>query len=325
MELFSPFGGLIYVISPQNGGELKLTMSNIVESPLIDLTLPETIDDWERRKHAPGLWSELAGKHIIFTTPSKCVQHLSAQECADVLNFWDRVVETHHDLRSTSVLDYKRERLVNDIQPMVGYMHAGYPIVTHLDCCESSHNECIFDVNKLKANGNWGVFHEIGHNMQRTEWTFAEAVEVTVNLFSMHAFYVLLDKNVTKQKWLLDKSKQFEKYFSEPGGPTFNNWKTNLGMALVTFAMLIKHFEWKSMYEFMKEYEKDIRDKNNLPQNNQDKIDQWVLRYSKIVGKNIKPHFLMFGLPVTDKYDQILQDLEPWIVESDKKADHFFQ
>jgi len=263
-------------------------MSNIVESPLIDLTLPETIDDWERRKHAPGLWSELAGKHIIFTTPSKCVQHLSAQECIDVLNFWDRVVETHHDLRSTSVLDYKRERLVNDIQPMVGYMHAGYPIVTHLDCCESSHNECIFDVNKLKANGNWGVFHEIGHNMQRTEWTFAEAVEVTVNLFSMHAFYVLLDKNVTKQKWLLDKSKQFEKYFSEPGGPTFNNWKTNLGMALV-------------------------------------KIDQWVLRYSKIVGKNIKPHFLMFGLPVTDKYDQILQDLEPWIVESDKKADHFFQ
>jgi hypothetical protein len=322
LVLSSPFGGLIYLISPENGGQINFTMNNIVESPFIDLTQPNTVNDWERRKNASGLWAELAGENIIFTTPSKCIRHLSLKQCVDVLNFWDRVCETHHNLRSTNVKDYKRERVVNDIQPSCGYMHSGYPIVTHLDCCEPSNDQCIFDVNKLQEKGNWGLFHELGHNMQRSEWTFEAATEVTVNLFSMHAFQVIIGKNVNEQKWLLGHYNDFDRYFSKQ--PTYTNWKSNYGMALVTFAILIKHFGWPTMYDFMKLYEKDIQNGVNLPKSDQDKIDQWVLRYSKIVSKNIKPHFLMFGLPVTNKYDDELKHLEPWLVESEKKAANFF-
>jgi len=52
-------------------------------------------------------------------------------------------------------------------------MHAGYPVVTHLDICnDKSCAEYIFDIKNLKNGGCWGLFHEFGHNMQRDEWTF---------------------------------------------------------------------------------------------------------------------------------------------------------
>lgn len=41
-------------------------------------------------------------------------------------------------------------------------MHSGYPIMTHLDCCQKDYDGCIFDIKKLMKNGNWGMFHELG-------------------------------------------------------------------------------------------------------------------------------------------------------------------
>ena len=102
----------------------------------------------------------MAGENIIFTTPSDCIRHIDNP--AEVLKFWDAVVRTHHECRGTNVKSQRRERIVNDKQPSAGYMHSGYPIVTHLDCCEKTCPECIFDLEKLKKDGNWGLFHELG-------------------------------------------------------------------------------------------------------------------------------------------------------------------
>ena len=64
--------------------------------------------------------------------------------------------------------------------------------------------------------------------MQRDEWTFDGSVEVTVNLFSMHAFHCLLDKHVTKQQWLRDQYNNFSKYFSKE--PNYNDWQNDFGI-----------------------------------------------------------------------------------------------
>ena len=136
--------------------------------------------------------------------------------------------------------------------------------------------------------------------MQREEWTFEGSLEVTVNIFTLNAYRVLFGE---------DKFKQF----SLPAQKlSYNDWKNNNYMALATFALLIEHFGWTPMYTFMKEYEDDLRNRNNLPQTNQEKIDQWVLRYSKIIKRNIKPHFEMFGLPVSTKLNHELSTYEPW-------------
>jgi hypothetical protein len=84
----SPYGGLIYFKS-QQASCLLINLSNVVESPYFDLTKSETVNDWPRRKNASGLWAELAGRHIIFTTSSSCIRHL--ENPTQILNFWDKV------------------------------------------------------------------------------------------------------------------------------------------------------------------------------------------------------------------------------------------
>ena len=167
------------------------------------------------------------------------------------------------------------------------------------------------------------MYHELGHNMQRHEWTFEGSGEVTVNLFSMHAaMHTSGGTPVHKQRWLLDQAREFEKFFADQ--PTHERWQNNYGMALVTFASLIKHFGWSAMKTFLKNYEDDRNSKNQLPKTNQDKIDQWVIRYSRIVQRNIKPHFQMFGLPVSSRVDEHVAHLAAWCVEAEKSADVFF-
>ncbi len=61
--------------------------------------------------------------------------------------------------------------------------------------------------------------------MQRNEWTFDGSVEVTVNLFSMHACEFVVGNKIIKQKWLRDQIREFEKYFSKQ--PTYEDWKSD--------------------------------------------------------------------------------------------------
>ena len=66
--------------------------------------------------------------------------------------------------------------------------------------------------------------------MQRGEWTFDGAVEVTVNIFSMHAMEFVVGKKINKQSWPRDRIPEFAKYFS--ANPNYQTWK---GMHLAGF------------------------------------------------------------------------------------------
>lgn len=147
--------------------------------------------------------------------------------------------------------------------------------------------------------------------MQRSEWTFYTAIEVTCNIFSLHAFCDLMNRPLEEIKWLDWKSRKLTGYLNKP--PTYEDWKQNAQYALYLFVLLIKAFGWQAMYRFMREYEEDIaKNVTCLPKSDADKIDQWVVRFSRIVGKNLKAHFEKFGLPVTDAVDFLVGDLEPW-------------
>ncbi len=49
--------------------------------------------------------------------------------------------------------------IISDIDPLLGYMHSGYPIVTMMDITDSSQSNFIFNYNYYVTNGNWGFFH----------------------------------------------------------------------------------------------------------------------------------------------------------------------
>ena len=145
--------------------------------------------------------------------------------------------------------------------------------------------------------------------MQRDEWTFDGSVEITVNLFSMHTFYTMLGQNVTEIEWLRGQEQQITEYFDST--QSYDLWKKRCGVGLYTFALLIKHFGWEALYTFLKNYEDDIvNGASTLPKDNQEKIDQWVIRYSNIINYNIKNYFSMFGLPVSDNIDEQLLGFE---------------
>lgn len=95
-------------------------------------------------------------------------------------------------LRGSDPNKYRRERIVNDKQASAGYMHSGYPIVTHMDVCEKKCGECMFDVSKLKTKGSWGLFHEIGHNLQRGEWTFDGELNDFKEIFNINLVFLRL-------------------------------------------------------------------------------------------------------------------------------------
>lgn len=50
----------------------------------------------------------------------------------------------------------------------------------------------IFDTNIISIGGHWTLIHELGHNMQRSCWTPQGAEEVTANIFTLHAFDLVL-------------------------------------------------------------------------------------------------------------------------------------
>ena len=134
----------------------------------------------------------------------------------------------------------------------------------------------------------------------------------------------MLGYNVWQQEWLTNQRNDWSKFFLN--SPNYEKWTNgqNPGMTLMTFALLIKNFGWEPMYKFMSAYESDLNNGYNLPKNNQEKIDQWVIRYSKILQKNIKPHFELCGLPVSSKVDQILSTLAKWIPKDVSNPDKFY-
>ncbi len=115
----------------------------------------------------------------------------------------------------------------------------------------------------------------------------------------------------------------FKGYFNK--SPTYNDWKKRFDIGLLTFMQLVKHFGWNSMKSFFSGYEYDILNRRDrLPKSNQEKIDQWVLRYSRIVNRNIRPQFLMWGLPVSESVDDQLAGLEKFLPDEEKNPNIFF-
>ena len=163
-----------------NLGTIKVGISGAVESPLYihGKTNP---DEWRKTiRNAPAPWAELATGKIIITVPSENIRTLD--DPAALMDVWDDILDACADLATISRDRPSPERIVPDVQISAGYMHSGYPIMTHADQYAN-----LVDRRHL-LEGNWGLFHELGHNHQNSDWTFGGTVEVTVNLFTTYVF-----------------------------------------------------------------------------------------------------------------------------------------
>ncbi len=307
------FGGLVYVMVPEKCdlGTISVTVAGAIDAPLFVLGKTKP-DEWRAKLRAlPGPWAELATDKIILSVPSHEIRALDDPEA--LLKFWDQVLDAEADLAAIPRARKRPERIVADEQISAGYMHSGYPIMTHLDAAAHA-----VSLEKMKA-GDWGHFHELGHNHQQGDWTFAGTGEVTCNLFSLYVSETVCGLPAGQGHDAMKPetaANRMEKYLAD--GADFEKWKSDPFLALTMYNQLRVAFGWEMFKKLFAEYR--ALPSSEKPQGDDEKRDQWMTRFSRKSGKNLGPFFQAWGVPTSEKARSAIADLPAWMPEDFPKS-----
>jgi hypothetical protein len=303
----NPFGGLIYIEVPDKltAAKVNVAIGGGVEAPRF--VLGETkLMDWKMRlRAAPAPWAELETKKVILSVPTEKIRQLDDPET--LMKFWDQILDAEADLASIPRDRKRPERIVPDVQISAGYMHSGYPIMTPLD----KSVEHSLSVAEMKQ-GSWGHFHELGHNHQVGDWTFDGTTEVTCNLFSLYCMETLCGKPPGQGHDAMkpeNVDKRLRGYLS--GSDKFARWKSDPFLALIMYSQLRNGFGWETYKKVFAEY-RDLP-KEQRPKTDEEKHDQWMVRYAKAAGKNLGPFFEAWGVPTSTAARDSIKSLPAWM------------
>lgn len=302
------FGGLIYVDVPDRCelGRIEVSIADAVESP--HFVLGETSPaDWRRAiRGRSGPWAELEGKRVVLTVPSDVVRNLDEPE--QLMQFWDRVIVTCDDL-SGKPAQARKQRYVTDVQISAGYMHSGYPIMTHLDVAS-----LMVDLPRIvgfRVDGVWGFFHEMGHNYHSDDWTFDGTGEVTCNLFTLYVFETVCARKGVFHEKVPPKSQREMLARYQRGGRQFDEWKRDPFLALIMYVQLQEAFGWEPFKKVFAEYRE--LPSSERPKNDDQKRDQWMVRFSRAVNRNLGPFFQAWGVPTSSEARSRVANLPAWM------------
>ena len=295
----SPFGGLLYVVVPDKAdtdlAHIQVTLRNACRAPWFKAGR-DTLDAWKHSiRTYPAPWAELESGKIILTVPSDVIRTLD--DPAALLAFWERVAD--QDAKLTAIDPQGRrsaERFSADVQLCAGWMHAGYPIMIPFVTAKE-----LVSLDTLKTKGDWGFFHELGHNHQNSDWTFEGTGEVTVNFFTLYDMENLC--GIPPRKTRMGEEgiqKQVRKWVAN--GKTHDEWCKEPFLALETFTRLQQAFGWKAFEKLFAEYRS--LNKDERPKNDAEKRDQWVIRLSRLTGQNMAAVFDAWNIPLSEKARQ---------------------
>jgi hypothetical protein len=293
----APFGGLVYVAVPRDLGlpDQRVTIRNVVPAGRF-IGGETTVADWNKALDAGAPWAEFEGKSLILTVPT--AEARKVKDPAALVAHWERTLALFSELDGRP-LPKMAERIVADRQISAGYMHSGYPMMTWLD----DSVPLSLSVERLTTEGTWGHWHEIGHNHQLPEWTFDGTGEVTNNIYTLY----MMEKVAGKGIWSrIGEARPRAKAHQANGAP-FEKWKSDPFMALVMYAELIEAFGWDACQRWFRDYETGPK-----PRNDQEKRDQFLTRYSKVVKRDLSPFFQKWGVPTTEAARASLKDLPAW-------------
>ena len=191
-------------------------------------------------------------------------------------------------------------------------MHSGYPIMTHDDVAPA-----FVDLSLLRgANGNktWGFYHELGHNHQQGDWTWDGMGEVTNNLFSLYGdeqFNGVKPDYVNSHPAIAPAARRARLIAYLAKGATADGETQNPWLALTMFIDLRENFGWQPFTTVFKEYQ--TLTPAARPHSETDKHDQFMVRFSRVVGKNLGPYFSAWGLTTSPGARQSLAGLPTWM------------
>jgi hypothetical protein len=222
------------------------------------------------------------------------------------LELYNRAFAAMADLRGIKRLHSSPERIVADEQISLGYMHSGYPVMTWLDVQKRS-----VDLDLLNQD-SWGHWHEFGHNHQVGAWTPAGTGEVTNNLFVLYVWETVIgkpDEEAHPAMRPAEFQKEWEKY--DANGRRFEDWQANPFLALHCYVQLKNAFGWEPFKAVFRQYE--LLPEQERPQTDQAKRDQWMVRFSRAVKRNLAPFYAAWGVPISPEARDSVEDLPVWM------------
>ena len=167
VQIAGAFGGAIYIdVGGQNAGtspglgQVDIVIDNALAAPYF--VLGQTTDaDWIASvRDNPAPYAELVSDGLAFSIPSDWIRQLDNP--TDVMTYWDQTVARQEYVAGYENLRTGPERFNLDVQISVGLLHAGYPIQG-----PTYYGDSLVQLDVLEERGDWGWFHELGHEMQR--------------------------------------------------------------------------------------------------------------------------------------------------------------
>lgn len=307
-KISNALGGLVTIRVPRGAqhGPLDFSISGAVEAPLYVAGKTDLREWREQIRQSPAPWAEIGSDRIILAIPSSFIRDLDDPD--KVMEVWDEIIEKAAELcggvdRSL----YRAERLVFERQTSAGYMHSGYPVAAPQD---KSATQAV-DAVSLRTEGNWGFFHEYGHNHQHDLWALPGTGETTCNLWSVYLFEEYIGKNRSEghdSVRPLDRKQRMNAYFQN-GRKFESEW--SMWVALESYLQIQETFGWEPYKRVFAEY--NALPESEWPKSQQEKNDQWVIRLSKACGKNLAPFWATWNVPLSESVAEQLRELPLWV------------
>ena len=169
------------------------------------------------------------------------------------------------------------------------------------------------DEHRLRREGAWGLLHELGHNHQEAEWTFEGTGEVTNNLIVLYIYDKVLGHRFDSGHEAIRNRTERDKRIRDhtARGAPFAVWKNDPFLALMMYIQLYEAFGSKSFHDVFAEYRR-LPDAER-PKSDDARRDQWLVRLSRVVGKNLGPFFQAWGVPTSDGARASIKNLPVWM------------
>ena len=301
MEVGNAFGGPIYIaISPGSTlGDFQVTISNAVKAPTYIHGETDIFQWLQQYRHDPAPWAEIGSDQFILTVPSHEIRDLDNPQ--DLMDWWDQALGMEHELYG--YMPWPRvERAVFDAQISAGWMHSGYPFMAH-DLSVAG----VVNVSYMSENGDWGMFHELGHNHQWMPSTLPGTTETGCNFASV---YLMEDLVGVEGHGAVDpeqRAARMESYFGD--GSNISNW--SVWIALDTYLIIKEEWGWGPITEALSVYY--TLPTAEVPTNGDEEFNAWVLHLSNATGYNLAPYHAAWGFPLTQATYDALEHLPVWV------------
>ena len=289
MSFASPFGGMVYVVVPEESGlsgkvPVKFTHACPAAWYVEGRDTPES---WKKAlESSPSPVAEIESDAIVLTVPA-AVARRAGGDPGEVLALWRRILELDAKLASVKFPRTSPERICYDVQLCAGYMHSGYPIMLPVKCMPLLLN--VAAMKEGMIDEVWGCFHEMGHNHQSPDWTFSGSEEITVNIFSLYCMEKICGMKPAEVPQMRDPALLARVERWKAKGRPFDEWKSDAWLGIVFFAELQQKYGWEAFERLFAEYA--ALPEAERPKTDFDKRRQMCERLSRIVGKDLSDDF----------------------------------